>query len=41
MADLDELALSLPQTTKDVSGDGRPAYHVHGGYPAVLRTAGV
>jgi len=30
MADLDELALALPQTTKDVSDDGRPAYLVHG-----------
>ena len=30
MADLDELALALPQTTKDVSEDGRPAYRVHG-----------
>jgi hypothetical protein len=30
MADLDELALSLPQTTKEVSEDGRPAYLVHG-----------
>jgi hypothetical protein len=30
MADLDELALSLPQTTKDVSDDGRPSYLVHG-----------
>jgi hypothetical protein len=30
MADLDELALSLPHTTKDVSGEGRPAYLVHG-----------
>jgi hypothetical protein len=30
MADLDELALSLPQTTKDVSTDGRPEYLVHG-----------
>src|SRR5207247_6554515 len=29
MADLDELALGLPQTTKEVSDDGRPAYHVH------------
>jgi hypothetical protein len=28
MADLDELALSLPQTTKTVSNDGRPAYSV-------------
>ncbi len=30
MADLDELALSLPHTTKDVSEDGRPSYLVHG-----------
>jgi hypothetical protein len=30
MADLDELALAMPQTTKKVSDDGRPAYHVHG-----------
>jgi hypothetical protein len=30
MADLDELALSLPQVTKDVSEDGRPSYLVHG-----------
>ena len=30
MADLDELALSLPQATKEVSEDGRPSYHVHG-----------
>jgi hypothetical protein len=30
MADLDELALSMPQTTKDVSDDGRPSYLVHG-----------
>jgi hypothetical protein len=30
MADLDELALSLPQTTKEVSGEGRPEYLVHG-----------
>jgi hypothetical protein len=30
MKDLDELALSLPQTSKDVSHDGRPSYHVHG-----------
>jgi hypothetical protein len=30
MADLDELALALPQATKEVSDDGRPAYHVHG-----------
>ena len=30
MADLDELALALPQTTKEVSDDGRPTYRVHG-----------
>ena len=30
MADLDELALSMPQTTKEVSDDGRPSYLVHG-----------
>jgi hypothetical protein len=30
MADLDELALSLPHTTKDLSDDGRPSYLVHG-----------
>ena len=30
MADLDELALSLPQTTKQLSEDGRPEYRVHG-----------
>ena len=30
MADLDELALSMPQTTKEVSDDGRPASFVHG-----------
>jgi hypothetical protein len=30
MADLDELALSLPETTKGVSTDGRPVYLVRG-----------
>jgi len=30
MADLEKLALALPQTTKEVSDDGRPAYRVHG-----------
>ena len=30
MADLDALALSMPQTTKEVSDDGRPSYIVHG-----------
>jgi hypothetical protein len=30
MADLDELALGMPQATKEVSEDGRPSYLVHG-----------
>jgi hypothetical protein len=30
MADLDELALALPQATKELSEDGRPTYRVHG-----------
>jgi len=30
MEDLDELALAMPQVTKDVSADGRPTYLVHG-----------
>src|SRR5262245_47074928 len=30
MADLDELALAMPQTTKEVTEDGRPVYLVHG-----------
>jgi hypothetical protein len=30
MADLDELALALPQTTREVSDDGKPSYLVHG-----------
>jgi hypothetical protein len=30
MADLDALALALPQTTKEVTDDGRPSYLVHG-----------
>jgi hypothetical protein len=30
MRDLDKLALALPQTTKEVTEDGRPAYYVHG-----------
>ena len=29
MADLDALALALPQTTKETSADGRPEYRVH------------
>jgi hypothetical protein len=30
MADLDELALAMPDVTKEVSDDGRPRYLVHG-----------
>ena len=30
MRDLDELALAMPETTKQVSADGRPEYQVHG-----------
>jgi len=30
MDDLDELALALPQATKELSDDGRPVYKVHG-----------
>src|SRR2546428_5805504 len=30
MADLDELALAMPQATKELSDDGRPSYLVHG-----------
>jgi hypothetical protein len=30
MADLDELALAMPSTTKELTGDGRPSYLVHG-----------
>ena len=30
MADLDELALELPETTKELSADGRPTYRVRG-----------
>jgi hypothetical protein len=30
MSDLDEIALAMPQTTKEVSEDGRPSYLVHG-----------
>jgi hypothetical protein len=30
MADLDALALAMPQATKELSDDGRPSYHVHG-----------
>jgi hypothetical protein len=30
MADLDELALAMPQAVKEVADDGRPTYLVHG-----------
>jgi hypothetical protein len=30
MADLDALAMAMPQTTKEMSEDGRPSYLVHG-----------
>jgi hypothetical protein len=30
MKDLDKLAMAMPQATKEVSEDGRPAYFVHG-----------
>jgi hypothetical protein len=30
MTDLDELALGMPQATKELSDDGRPSYLVHG-----------
>jgi len=30
LTDLDELALALPQVTKEVTDDGRPSYLVHG-----------
>jgi hypothetical protein len=30
MADLEALALAMPQATKDFSNDGRPRYSVHG-----------
>jgi hypothetical protein len=32
MKDLDELALAMPQATKEISDDGRPSYSVHGKY---------
>jgi hypothetical protein len=30
MADLDELAMAMPETVKELSDDGRPSYLVHG-----------
>ena len=38
LADLDEIALSLPQTTKELSDDGRPSYLVHGKFFCLHRT---
>lgn len=38
LADLDELALSLPQTTKELSDDGRPSYLVHGKFFCLHRS---
>ena len=38
MRDLDEIALSLPHTTKEVSEDGRPSYDVHGKFFCLQRT---
>jgi hypothetical protein len=32
MKDLDELALAMPQATKELADDGRPSYSVHGKY---------
>jgi len=38
MADLDEIALALPQVTKEVTDDGRPSYLVHGKRFVLQRT---
>lgn len=38
LRDLDEIALSLPQATKDVSDDGRPSYLVHGKFFCLHRS---
>ncbi len=40
MADLDDLALAMPQTTKEVSDDGRPAYRVHTASSSAASAAG-
>jgi hypothetical protein len=37
LADLDVLALGMPEATKEVSEDGRPAYRVHGNLFCVHR----
>jgi hypothetical protein len=38
LRDLDEIALSLPQTTKELSDDGRPSYVVHGKFFCLHRS---
>jgi hypothetical protein len=38
MADLDELALALPEATKETSGDGRPTYAARGKFFCFHRT---
>jgi hypothetical protein len=38
LADLDEIALSLPQATKEVSDDGRPSYLAHGKFFCLHRS---
>ena len=38
LRDLDEIALSLPQATKEVSDDGRPSYLVHGKFFCLHRS---
>jgi len=40
IADLDELALSMPQATRETSADGRPSYLVHGNCFAATEGAG-
>ena len=38
LADLDEIALSLPQATKELSDDRRPSYLVHGKFFCLHRS---
>jgi hypothetical protein len=38
LRDLNEIALSLPQATKEVSDDGRPSYLVHGKFFCLHRS---
>jgi hypothetical protein len=40
LADLDVLALGMPEATKEVSEDGRPAYRVHGKRSASIAGSG-